>query len=134
MKRRAYYPPSEASHWNYEHLKKIGITYADGPVTLPEFMSTLKTHAKIKRTGMSYEESPSIFKALEGVTKGVWPFSFDYKEMEAICDTYDEDSINQGLDHAVLEVEDALTKLDKDLEALETQLSDEIGKGSKNKK
>ena len=54
---------------------------------------------------MSYKESPSIFKALEGVTKGVWSFSFDYKEMEAICDTYDEDSINQGLDHAVLGVE-----------------------------
>ena len=130
-KKEHIFPPVLASQWTYEDLQKLGIRYAVKPITLPEFMYTLKAKYKIKRDG--WEKLPSIFKALEQVTKGFWGFSFDHRETNDMLKSGDADRLNRILDNDLAIVENAIGKLKTRREALETHLSDEFSKESDNK-
>ena len=123
------FSPVESSHWKYEDLKRIGITYADKPVTLQEFMSNVKSGSENRLMG--YEKVPPIFKTLAQVTKDVWRFSFNYKETVVVTD---EEKLCEVLNRQIGEVEDTIKNLGTQTEAIETQVLGELGNDPQKKK
>ena len=123
------FPPVESSHWKYEDLIRIGITYADKPVTLQEFMSNVKCGSENKLIG--YEKVPPILKTLAQVTKDVWRFSFNYKETVVVTD---EEKLCEVLNRQIGEVEDTIKNLGIQTEAIETQVLGELGNDPQKKK
>ena len=95
-------------------------------------MSTLKAHGKWKLIG--YEKLPSIFKTLGQLTRDFWHFSFHYGIYGATeLMVSDVEKQNAVLHNEVMAVNDALKNLEADMEAIESQLSDELGNNPKNK-
>ena len=127
-RRERSFPAVETSLWRYEHLQRLGIAYADTPVTLTEFMSAIKTHARNKLRG--YEKQPSTFKKLEQITKDIWRFSFNYPEAYRIV--AEVEKLNQVLHQAVKEVDNALKKMEMERKSIESQLSEEFDRDPNN--
>ena len=120
------FPPMEAALWKYEHLQKLGIMYADKPISIEEFMSSLKTG-----TSMGQKKLPSIFNTLQQMTKDFWQFSFNYCEYDSEECPVGPEKLNEVFMDAIGEVEDAIKKLETATEDIKTQISDELNKDTK---